>query len=99
MVTKRRVVLIASVPLCMSIVGLGFWLVTEPQQGAGPREAEQCREYLEQLEMLNRYKLFWTFIQRRVAYSNCIERLVERRDHPTEGQPTSQGEPDRTGSP
>jgi len=87
--TKRRIALIVSLPLCLSVVGLGFWLMTEPQQDAGSWEAKQCREYLEQLDLLNRYKLFWTFIQRRVAYSNCIERLVEGRNQPKENHPPS----------
>jgi hypothetical protein len=56
--------------------------MTEPQRDEASPEAKQCREYLEQLEMVNRYKLFWTFIQRRVAYSNCIARLVEGQNQP-----------------
>ena len=87
--TKRSILLIASVTLCICVVGLGFWLMTEPHVDAGSPEAKQCQEYLEQLEMLNRYKLFWTFIQRRLAYSNCIERLGDRRNEPTEDHPTS----------
>lgn len=87
--TKRRIVLIASLPLCISVLGLGFWLMTEPQHDAGSWEAKQCREYVEQLDMVNRYKLFWTFIQRRVAYSNCITRLVERHNQPEEEHPKS----------
>lgn len=87
--TKQRIVLIVSLPLCLSVIGLGFWLMTEPQRDEGSWEAKQCREYLEQLEMLNRYKLFWSFIQRRLAYSNCIERLVERHNQPEQDHPTS----------
>ena len=82
--TKRKFVLIVTLPLCLSVLGLGFWLMTEPQRDAGSQEAKQCREYLEQLELVNRYKLFWTFIQRRMAYSNCITRLVEGQKQPEE---------------
>jgi hypothetical protein len=80
MSTKRKIALILSPTLCIAVVGLGFWLMTEPQQGAGSLEAKQCREYVEELDLLNRYKMFWTFIQRRLAYSNCITRLVERHN-------------------
>lgn len=87
--SKRRIVLIVSLSLVICIVGLGFWLMTEPQVGAGSWQAKQCREYLEQLEMLNRYKLFWTFIQRRLAYNNCIERLGEHGNQPKGDHPVS----------
>jgi len=87
--TKRRILLIVSLPLCLSVASLGFWFMTEPQQDVDSSEAKQCREYLEQLEMLNRYKLFWTFVQRRLAYSHCIDRLVERRNQPKEDHPVS----------
>lgn len=82
--TTRRIVLILSLPLCIGVGGIWFWLMTEPQQDAGSSEAKQCREYVEELDMVNRYKLFWSFIQRRLAYSNCIERLVERHNQPEE---------------
>jgi hypothetical protein len=88
--TMRRLVLIVSLPLVICVAGLGFWFMTEPQVDAESSEAKQCREYLEQLEMLNRYKLFWTFIQRRLAYSNCIERLGGGRNQPKEDHPISQ---------
>ncbi len=87
--SKRRIVLVLSLALCLSAVSLGFWFMTEPQQDADSSEVKQCLEYLEQLEMLNRYKLFWTFIQRRVAYSNCMERLAERRNKPQEDHSSS----------
>lgn len=87
--TKQSIVLIVSLTLCIFAAGLGFWLMTEPQQDAGPMEAKACREYVEELDMLNRYKFFWTFIQRRLAYSNCITRQVERRTQPPGTQPLS----------
>ena len=87
--SKRSIVLIVSLLLVICVVGLGFWHMTEPRVDAGSPEAEQCREYLEQLEMLNRYKLFWTFIQRRLAYSRCIERLGENHNLSKEDHPTS----------
>jgi len=87
--TKRSIVLIVSLTLCMFVAGLGFWLMTEPQQDEGSSEAKQCREYVEELDMLNRYKLFWSFIQRRLAYSNCITRLDERHNQPKEDHPIS----------
>ena len=87
--TKPRIVLIVSLLLCISVVGLSFWLMTEPQQDAGSWQAKQCREYVEQLDILNKYKLFWSFIQRRLAYSNCIERLLERPNQPEGGHPQS----------
>jgi hypothetical protein len=78
----KKIMLIVSLPLCISLMGIGFWIMTEPQQDEGSSEAKQCREYLDQLEMLNRYKLFWTFIQRRLAYNDCLKRLSERHDQP-----------------
>jgi len=87
--TKRRIVLTLSLTLCVVVVGLGFWLMTEPQQDAGSLEAKQCREYVEELDLLNRYKMFWTFVQRRLAYSNCITRLVGRHNQPKKDHPIS----------
>ena len=88
--SKQKILLIVSLPLCLLVAGLGFWIMTEPQQGAGPAEEQHCREYLDQLELLNRYKLFWTFIQRRLAYSSCITRQIEeRQNQPSENLPPS----------
>ena len=87
--TKRRIVLIVSLLLCICVVGLGFWFMTEPQQDAGSWEAKQCRKYLEELDRMQKYNLFWTSIQRRLAYSNCIRRLVERHNQPKEDHPIS----------
>ena len=87
--SKRRIVLIVSLPLCISVVGLGFWLLTEPQQDEGSSEAKQCHEYLEELDKLNKYKLFWSFIQRRVAYSDCMTRKVDRHSQPKGDHPIS----------
>ena len=86
---KRIIVLIASLSLCIFAGGLGFWLMTEPQQDEGSPEAKQCREYLDQLEMLNRYKLFWSFIQRRLAYNDCLKRLADRQNQPEVDHPVS----------
>ena len=88
--TKRRIVLIVSLLLCICVVGLGFWLMTEPQQDAGSwEEKKQCREYQEQLDKLKKYNLFWTSFQRRWAYSSCIKGLVERHNQPEEDHPIS----------
>lgn len=82
--SKRRIVLIVSLSVGVSVLGLGFWLMTEPEQDAGSPKAKQCREYVEQLDKLNRYKMFWTFIQRRVAYNKCMTNQGEPDNQPQE---------------
>lgn len=89
MITKRMIVLIVSLPLCLLLMGVGFWVMTEPQEDPGSAEAKQCREYVEDLDMVNRYKLFWSFVQRRMAYNNCIARIAENRLQPKTDHPQS----------
>jgi hypothetical protein len=80
--TTRRIVLIVTLPLLLGGAGVGAWILTEPQHDAGSVEAKACREYVEQLDKLNRYKFFWTFIQRRVAYNSCMERRGDSHNQP-----------------
>jgi hypothetical protein len=78
---KRIVVPIVSLTLFLIVAGVGVWVMTAPQD-AGPVEAKKCTEYVEELDMLNRYKFFWTFIQRRLAYNNCLDRKNQQQSLP-----------------
>lgn len=56
--------------------GLGAWMLsTAPPDNVEPWKEQQCNEYVEQLERVNQYKMFWSFIQRRVAFNDCLERI------------------------
>ena len=87
--TKRKIVLFATFPLLIGLLALLAWLMTEPEHDAGSLGAKECSEYVKELEMLNRYKLFWTFIQRRVAYNDCMERVGQRGNQQKEDRPVT----------
>ncbi|MCP9463201.1 MAG: hypothetical protein NNA25_00195 [Nitrospira sp.] len=56
--------------------GVGVWMVsTAPPDNLDPWKEQQCNEYVEQLERVNQYKMFWSFLQRRVAFNDCLERI------------------------
>ena len=89
MTTKRKIVLIAGFPLVIVLLGLLAWLMTEPEHDAGSLEAKECSEYVKELEMVNKYKLFWSFFQRRVAYNDCMERVGQRHSQQKEERPVT----------
>jgi len=65
---------------------LGGWMaITAPPDNLEPWKEKQCNEYVSELEMLNRYKIFWSFIQRRVAFNDCLKRIEEAGGIPPEG--------------
>jgi len=65
---------------------VGGWMaVTAPPDNLAPWKEKQCNEYVGELEMLNRYKIFWSFIQRRVAFNDCLERVERAGGIPPEG--------------
>lgn len=79
---KKGLVLVGSVVLgILSLVG-GAWVITAPPDNIEPSKEKQCNEYVEQLEMLNRYKLFWSFVQRRGAFNDCLKRVEENGQKP-----------------
>ncbi|MGQ0557358.1 MAG: hypothetical protein ACT4PN_15605 [Nitrospiraceae bacterium] len=79
---KKGLVLVGSVVLgILSLVG-GAWVITAPPDKIEPSKEKQCNEYVEQLEMLNRYKLFWSFVQRRGAFNDCLKRIEENGQKP-----------------
>jgi hypothetical protein len=60
--------------------GLGVWMVsTAPPDNLDPWKEQQCHEYVEQLERVNQYKMFWSFLQRRVAFNDCLERIEDKK--------------------
>ncbi len=79
---KKGLVLVGSVALgIVALVG-GAWVITAPPENVEAWKAKQCNEYVEQLEMLNRYKLFWSFVQRRGAFNDCLKRVDENAQKP-----------------
>ncbi|MEK9141357.1 MAG: hypothetical protein AAB308_09915, partial [Nitrospirota bacterium] len=66
---KKGLVLVGSVALAILVLVGGAWVITAPPENVEAWKAKQCNEYVEQLEMLNRYKLFWSFVQRRGAFN------------------------------
>jgi len=74
---KRGLILIGSVVLGVCALVGGAWIVTAPPDNVEPWKEKQCNEYVAQLEMLNRYKLFWSFVQRRGAFNDCLRKVDE----------------------
>jgi hypothetical protein len=79
---KKGLVLVGSVALAILVLVGGAWVVTAPPENIEAWKATQCNEYVDQLEMLNRYKLFWSFVQRRGAYNDCLKRIEENAQIP-----------------
>lgn len=57
--------------------GWGAWVVTAPPDNVEPWKQKTCDEHVQQLDMLNRYKLFWSFVQRRQGFNDCLKRVDE----------------------
>jgi hypothetical protein len=79
---KKGIILVGSVALAILVLVGGAWVVTAPPENIEAWKAKQCDEYVDQLEMLNRYKLFWSFVQRRGAYNDCLKRIEENAQKP-----------------
>ncbi len=76
-------VIIGSLVLVVLGGGFGVWMVsTAPPDNIEPWKEKQCTEYVGQLEMLNRYKMFWSVIQRRVAFNDCLKKIDEAGQKP-----------------
>jgi len=68
---------------------VGGWMAaTAPPDNLEPWKEKQCNEYVSELEMLNRYKIFWSFIQRRVAFNDCLQKIEDAGGIPPEGVET-----------
>jgi len=64
---------------------VGGWIVmTAPPDNLEPWKEKQCNEYVGQLEMVNRYKAFWSGIQSRVAFNDCLKKIEEGAGQPPE---------------
>ena len=79
---KKGIILVGSVALAIFVLVGGAWVITAPPENVEAWKAKQCDEYVDQLEMLNRYKLFWSFVQRRGAYNDCLKRIEENAQKP-----------------
>ncbi len=79
---KKGLVLVGSVALAILVLVGGAWVITAPPDSIEASKEKQCNEYVEQLEMLNRYKLFWSFVQRRVAFNDCLKKVDESSQKP-----------------
>ncbi len=79
---KKGLVLVGSVALAILVLVGGAWVITAPPGSIEASKEKQCNEYVEQLEMLNRYKLFWSFVQRRVAFNDCLKKVDESSQKP-----------------
>jgi hypothetical protein len=79
---KKAMILIGSIVLGVSALVAGAWIVTAPPDNVEPWKEKKCNEYVEQLELLNRYKLFWSFVQRRGAFNDCLKKVDEASSKP-----------------
>lgn len=82
MIGKKGMMIIGSAVLGIASLVGGAWVVTAPPDNIEAWKEKQCNEYVEQLEMLNRYKLFWSFVQRRVAFNDCLKKADENSPKP-----------------
>lgn len=73
--TKAIVMFVAGVILFLGVIGIGAWVMTAPLE-AGEVEAKRCNEYVRELEMLNKYKWFWTPYHQRMAFNDCLTRKL-----------------------
>ncbi|MDH5741687.1 MAG: hypothetical protein OEY77_15310 [Nitrospira sp.] len=71
--TKAIVMFVAGVTLILLIIGIGAWVMTAPLE-AGEVERKRCNEYVQELDMLNKYKWFWTPYHQRMAFNDCLTR-------------------------
>jgi hypothetical protein len=82
MIGKKGMMIIGSAVLGIASLVGGAWVITAPPDHVESWKEKQCNEYVEQLEMLNRYKLFWSFVQRRVAFNDCLKKADENSQKP-----------------
>ena len=86
MSTKSMVITIC-VGLAVFGGAFGAWMAaTAPPDNIEPWKDKQCQEYISQLEMVNKYKMFWSVIQRRVTYNDCLKRIEEAGGKPPADQ-------------
>lgn len=71
--TKAIVMFVAGVTCLLLVIGIGAWVMTAPLE-AGEVETKRCNEYVNELEMLNKYKWFWTPYHRRIGFNDCLRR-------------------------
>ncbi|HBH79394.1 MAG TPA: hypothetical protein DDY39_06165 [Nitrospira sp.] len=77
MSVKTGVIVVGSTVLLVSALVGGAWVVTAPPDNVEPWKQKTCDEHVQQLDMLNRYKLFWSFVQRRQGFNDCLKRVEE----------------------
>ena len=82
MIGKKGLVIIVSAVLGVAIFIGGAWIVTAPPDNVEPWKEKQCNEYVEELDALNRYKMFWSFVQQRVAFNDCLKKADESAQKP-----------------
>jgi hypothetical protein len=73
--TKGIVMFVAGVTFFLFTIGIGAWIMTAPLE-AGEVEAKRCNEYVRELDMLNKYKWFWTPYHQRMAFNDCLTRKL-----------------------
>jgi len=84
--STKNIVLIAGLVVLLLGGAVGGWMVsTAPPDNLEPWKEKQCNDYVSELEMLNRYKIFWSFIQRRVAFNDCLDRIEQSGGKPPAG--------------
>lgn len=84
MSSLKMIVVIGGLVLVVLGGGLGAWMAaTAPPDNLEPWKEQQCNEYVTQLELVNQYKMFWSFVQRRVAFNDCLNKLEETGEKPT----------------
>jgi len=82
MIGKKGMVIIASAVLGVTALIGGAWIVTAPPDNVEPWKEKQCKEYVEELDALNRYKMFWSFVQQRLAFNDCLKKADETSQKP-----------------
>lgn len=79
--TKAIVMFVAGVTFFLFVIGIGAWIMTAPLE-AGEVEAKRCNEYVRELDMLNKYKWFWTPYHQRMAFNDCLTRRLGEQKQP-----------------
>ncbi len=86
MKSSNSTMIIVGLVVVLLVGGVGGWIaMSAPPANLEPWKEKQCNEYVSELEMLNRYKIFWSFIQRRVAFNDCLEKIEAAGGKPEAG--------------
>jgi hypothetical protein len=79
--TKGIVVIVASIGLFFSAIGIAAWVMTSPLE-ASEAQAKRCNDYVDELDMVKKYNWFWTPYHRRMAFNDCVTKKLGESKQP-----------------